>query len=428
MKLRTHLLGLVAALSLTIGAISGVTAQNGTPEAAPAASPVAVTDCATLLQLGTQDDGCVIFINGIPDAGDLDLYIDGLKAVVGLTFDDVSGYFALPAGTYTFAIVPEGQPVDNALLTMPDVAIDAGIAHELAAVGMRAAPRLLVNTVDLSPLPPAPEGTPLSTTRIRVIHAAPDTAGVDVSLIGGDIAERLVADLTFAHASNYVQKTAGIYRVVFTSTDESVVSVALDRMQLDGNTVASVYAIGDANGDLQLLEVAIDLTEGTSTQRAVPPALVSEIIEVSRFMIYEGSCSRLSGKVAFELTGKGYNGAGPGTLAPWGSGNEPAGALGAVPVQYGEGVLDDLNFGELLGGRATSVVVTDDDSGEIVACGEIGGVVEDAGRFWQHDRLVIGLEAIGDSGVTGTATLIEDTGIRTDKITIAVALVISANG
>ena len=127
--------------------------------------------------------------------------------------------------------------------------------------------------------------------------------------------------------------------------------------------------------------------------------------------------------MAYELNGTGYDGAGPGTLAPWGSGDDPSGALGAVPVQYGEGVLDDLNLGDLLGGRTVSVVVHDAATGGVVACGEVGGVVEEAGHFWQHDRLIVGLQPVGESDVSGTATFTEDTGILNDKINVAVSLV-----
>jgi len=151
--------------------------------------------------------------------------------------------------------------------------------------------------------------------------------------------------------------------------------------------------------------------------------LASDVVPVSDFAIYSGNCDQLSGEVAFELSGNGYDGAGPGTLAPWGGGGEATGALGAVPVEYGEGTLDDLNLGKLLGGRATSVVVRDATTGGVVACGEIGGVVQKADNFWQHDRLIIGLRPVGASGISGTATFTEDTGVLNDKIHVSVALV-----
>ncbi len=431
MKVRGSLLGVLAALTLALFSVTGVLAQSATPEAldpaaSPVASPVATADCGTLLGIGAPDDGCLIVINGMADGGELDLYINGLKAVDSLTFDDVSGYFSLPAGTYTFALVPAGASIANAMLTVTDTVISDGTAYELAAVGTLDAPQLLVSSVDLSPLPPGEAGTPLGNTRIRAIHAAPGAGDVDVAFVGGDIAELAFDNLAFPQVSDYLEKTAGTYRVILDPTEGDFITFDLGELNFAGDTVNSIYAIGDvANGDLRLLDVTVDLNDGSSTSRTIPPALVSDIVEVSRFSIYEGDCSQLSGQVAFELTGTGYDGAGPGTLAPWGSGDEPSGALGVVPVDYGEGVLDDLNLGDLLGGRTVSVVVHDAATGGVVACGEVGGVVESADRFWKHDRLIIGVHALDDSGISGTATFTEDTGVLSDKITVSVALTVS---
>jgi hypothetical protein len=419
MKVHGSLLGLLAALALVLVSVSGALAQSATPEA----SPVAAGDCGTIMGIGSPDDGCVIFINGIPGDDALDLYVDGLKAVEGLIFGDVSGYFALPAGSYSFDLVPAGAALENAVFSMTDTAVSAGTAYELAGIGPLDAPQLLVSPVDLSPLAPGAEGTPLSNTRIRAIHASPDAPALHLSLIGGDIADRTFPDLTFPLVSDYVDKPAGIYRLLLDPVEGELGSVDLDEVDFQGDTVYSLYAIGDAaNGELRLLTVAVDLTDGTATVRDVPPALVSEIVAVSGFSIYEGDCAQPSGQVAYELGGTGYDGAGPGTLAPWGGGDDPSGALGAVPVQYGEGELDDLNFGDLLGGRTVSVVVRD-ATGGVVACGEVGGVVEQADHFWQHDRLLVGLQPVGESGISGTATFTEDTGILNDKINVAVSLV-----
>ncbi len=182
------------------------------------------------------------------------------------------------------------------------------------------------------------------------------------------------------------------------------------------------------------LVLMASLVAGTIAQDATPvapdasspiasPVVAAEVVPVDFFTVDRGDCARPTGTAAHTLGGDGYQNAGAGTLAPWGGGAEPNGTLGAIPVQYGEGVLEDLNLGQLLGGRATAVVVRNGSTGEIMACGEIGGVVQKADNFWQHDRLLIGLRAIGDSGVSGIATFTEDTGLRSDKIRISVALV-----
>lgn len=425
MKVHRGWLGIVMALAVALLSITGAQAQDATPVGTePVASPMVTPDCGTLLRIGTPTDSCLTFINALAGESALDLYVDGLQAVEELTTGDVSGYFALPEGSYTFDLVPAGASIEDSVFSAADVAIDAGVAYELAGIGTMDAPQLLVSAVDLSPLPPGQEGTPLENTRIRAIHASPDTGTVDVSLIGGDIAERAFEDLSFGQVSDPIVKLAGTYRVVLNPTEGDVVTIDFDEMQFDGESVNSIYLISDVqNGGLQLLGTTVHLDDGVSTKRAVPPTLVSEIVNVSQFSIYEGGCSQLSGQVAYELTGTGYDGTGPGTLAPWGSDGEAAGALGATPVLYGEGLLDDLNLGDLLGGRTVSVVVHDAATGGVVACGEVGGVVEKADHFWQHDRLIVGLYPVGEFGIAGTATFTEDTGILTDKVNVSVSLV-----
>ncbi len=428
MKTRGRWIGLVMAVSLTLALVLGsamsARAQDASPEAAtPAASPTAASDCGTILQIGSPDDTCLILIQASVDAGDLDLYIDGLEAVQALAYTNVSGYFSLPAGRHRFELVPAGErPIKSAV--KDTIETDAGAAYELAVIGSGDDLQLQVNQVDLSPLSPGTAGTPLETTRVRAIHAVPDAPAVDISVIGGDIAEPIFTDVTYPDVTDYVEKTAGVYRVLLNVPDSKLPAIDLGETFFEGDTVYSIYAVGSIeDGELDAIEVSLNLETGASSSRGIPPMLASDVVPVSDFAIYSGNCDQLSGEVAFELSGNGYDGAGPGTLAPWGGGGEATGALGAVPVEYGEGTLDDLNLGKLLGGRATSVVVRDATTGGVVACGEIGGVVQKADNFWQHDRLIIGLRPVGASGISGTATFTEDTGVLNDKIHISVALV-----
>ncbi len=205
MKMRVRSIGMLLAVVLACMSLMGARAQDATPDAvdmgaSPVASPEAVAGCDTILGIGSTGDTCLILIQASEDAGDLDLYIDGLKAVESLTFTNVSGYFALPAGSHDFALVPAGETTDAALMT-DDFATEAGTAYELAVVGTSDDLQLLVNPVDLSPLPPGTSGTPLENTRVRVIHAVPDAPAVNISVIAGDIAERVFTDLTYPQPS-----------------------------------------------------------------------------------------------------------------------------------------------------------------------------------------------------------------------------------
>lgn len=425
--------GMLAAIVLAILMAGGSLAQTGTPtavdpSASPVASPEAAVSCAALMQLGSPEEACLLFINASPAAGNIDLYIDGLKAVDDLTFADVSGYFALPAGPHDLAVAPAGSTVDQALASADGVDLASGAAYELAVVGESGSLQLLVNPVDLAPLPPGTEGTPLKNTRVRAVHAVADGPAVDVTIISDDIAERIFSDVSYPTVTDYVTKTAGTYRIQVGVSGMDFASIDLGPTNFEGDTVYSMYAVGSVmTGDLKALTVFVDLETGASTRRSVPPVPVAELVQASSFAIYEGGCDQPSGRIAFDLTGSGYNGAGAGALAHWGGGGDVVGSLAAQPVEYGEGLLEEMNLGELLAERTSSIVVRDAATGEVVACGEIGGIIEKADNFWQHDRLIIGLRPAGDSGVSGIAILTEDTGILMDRIRFSVIVTLPAS-
>ena len=50
------------------------------------------------LQDDASDDASVRIVHGIPDAGPLDVYVDGSVALIGIVFTDTSGDLFLPSG------------------------------------------------------------------------------------------------------------------------------------------------------------------------------------------------------------------------------------------------------------------------------------------------------------------------------------------
>jgi hypothetical protein len=204
MKTRGSWIGLVLALALLLGSAMGAMAQDASPEAAsPIASPTAASDCGTILQIGSPDDSCLILIQASVDSGDLDLYIDGLEAVQSLSYTNVSGYFSLPEGRHRFELVPAGERSIHSVLK-DTVKTEAGTAYELAVIGTADDLQLQVNPVDLSPMTPGTDGTPLQNTRVRAIHAVPDAPAVDISVIGGYIAEQVFTVVTYPEVTDFV--------------------------------------------------------------------------------------------------------------------------------------------------------------------------------------------------------------------------------
>ena len=235
-----------------------VGAQEATPEAE-------VGECATLMRIGSgsPEDACITVVHAVADAPGVDLYFNGQLAIENLQFAEVSGYNAVPAGTYSIDVVPTGRSLEDAVLNVPSLAVEAGMAYEVAAVGTLASIQPQVYPVDLTPLPPGPEGTPIQNTRVRVVHAVPDAPAVNITIIADDIAKRPITDLAFPNASDYITERAGAYQVRVELADFPVGSLDLSAVTFDGESVYTIYALGSiADGELQALPVAVNLETG----------------------------------------------------------------------------------------------------------------------------------------------------------------------
>jgi hypothetical protein len=120
-----------------------------------------------------------------------------------------------------------------------------------------------------------------------------------------------------------------------------------------------------------------------------------------------GHCGE-PGEILFTLTGIGAEAAADGTrvVPPERSGSERA-----VPVRMSATTLETSLSTLLEQERAIVILKKEDGTGEIIACGEIGGLLtmQMAGMVMPGDELAVGLREIGESGFSGLA-LIEAAG------------------
>lgn len=409
-------------LALTI-VVTGSAALTGIAEAQEATPVPEAVDCATLMEIGSSSDACVTIIHAVADAPGVDIYLNGELAIENLEFAQVSGYTALPAGTYSIDVVPTGASIEESVLSVPTLAVEAGLAYEVAAVGTLDSIQPQVYPVDLSPLPPGQAGTPLQNTRVRVVHAVPDAPSVNITIIAGDIAERVITHSAFPDSSEFITKVAGIYRVLVEVADFPVGSIELGEVWFEGETVYTVYALGSlASGDLQALPISVNLETGAFTSRTEMPSAQVEPASGLIASVRLGTCADFGESAAWELKGDGYREAGAGAIVPWEGEGELLGDPDAVPVLSGEGVLLEATFDQLLNRAVYALVITDLATDETVACGGIGGQVENGKHLWGNDLIRFGIEGVNESGLTGVATLVEDRGLLVDRVHLSVQL------
>src|SRR5690349_3411421 len=78
----------------------------------------------------------VRIVHALPDAGNVDLFIDGKRAVSDLTFGSSFGYTKLSAGEHQFQFAPAGQSVAQAIITQNFI-VESTTFNTMIAVGTK---------------------------------------------------------------------------------------------------------------------------------------------------------------------------------------------------------------------------------------------------------------------------------------------------
>src|SRR5688572_16442089 len=161
---RGYACGAIVALCMAVflAAAQPAAGQVSTPSASPAAAGV---PCTNLFGIALGN-ACVLVLHASPDAGPVDVYVDGELAITGATFGTLGDFIPVNAGDRQLQIVPSGAAIEDAVIDTR-VNLAEGIAYEVAAVGSLADISIQVFPVNTTPLS---EGT----ARVRLIHASPD--------------------------------------------------------------------------------------------------------------------------------------------------------------------------------------------------------------------------------------------------------------
>jgi hypothetical protein len=219
-------------------------------------------NCLEALGIGNEGDACLNIIHASPDAPAVDVYLDGEKALSDLAFGAVSGWVAVPAGEHQVQVTAAGAEIETAVIDA-SVDLEEGAAYEVAATGLLAEITPQIYQVNLSPIG-SDDG---SMARIRVVHASPDAPAVDVAVKDGDV---LIESLAFPDASAYLEVPAASYDLEVRVAETGDVALELPAVQLDADTVYSVYAIGQV-GDGSLTALVVTATT-QPTGMATPTA------------------------------------------------------------------------------------------------------------------------------------------------------------
>jgi len=216
-----------------------------------AALTISTTNCGT-------DHAKVRVVNASPDAGGLDVAVDGKTVVTDLTFGGLSpasGYLTVTADNHRVEFRDTGTTTDR---INSNIAFASKKEYTLLAVGK-------VNLPPPDPPPPPTIAALLKTDdnsaptsgniKLRVIHAAENgPAHIDVFLVApGTVITNMtptIAALAYQQASDYQSLAAGTYEIIMTdSTDLTHTARIVDQQySLTAGQIRTLVTLDTADG------------------------------------------------------------------------------------------------------------------------------------------------------------------------------------
>jgi hypothetical protein len=182
-----------------------------------------------------------------PDAPAVDIWVnDSIEAVSDLLFGVGTGYIELEEGTYDFDVSPAGTSAADSVLAIDGLELMADRSYTAVAYDSLGSIKALALEDDYSNLD-------AGNIRVRAIHTAVGVGQVDIWNIPemGDPSP-LYENVDFGVVGGYLDLPAGAYTLGFDVDDDASPDAIFSIPALSAGTVANVFAVTDADGNLSL--------------------------------------------------------------------------------------------------------------------------------------------------------------------------------
>lgn len=186
-----------------------------------------------------------------PNAGPLNVSVDGHSALNSAPFTTVAPYRALSAGTHTITVSPNGSstPATTSTFTV-------GAAKNYSAFVIGAADALSVSVIPDLVTTPAK-----GTATVRLLHAAPGVPAVDVNDL--ETKARLFTDIAYDRPSGYTSVPGGSYDITMAKAGTAQVLWTVRGVAVKAGSAYTLAAVGGAGRALQVLPL-VDATGDAS--------------------------------------------------------------------------------------------------------------------------------------------------------------------
>lgn len=225
-----------AGTSIVALPLPGISLQSDTVYTVFAVGEAAATP-ATLDALLAADAGYarIRVVHAVPDAGGVDVLLDGSQAAANLEYQDLTPYLRVPSGAHNIVVVPTGTTTPEVINT--DVLLNPMQDYTIAAAGLSGSDSVepLVFMDDNS-------FTESGQARLRFIHLSPNAPPLD--LLQAGTTPELFSDIEFGEASDYAAVDAGTYNLEVQPTGADDVVLTINDAVLQSGNVYTVYVFG----------------------------------------------------------------------------------------------------------------------------------------------------------------------------------------
>jgi hypothetical protein len=295
----------------------------------------------------------VRILNLSPDAGAVDVLVDGQTVLTNVPISTASTFVPVAAGTVRLELRRTGTqtvvvgPVDVTTTAGGRVTI-AVITQTAATGGQQPAPAVVATHVFQDDLAPPPAGQ----ARVRVIQGSAGAGAVDI--LAGD--QAIVSNLGFGTASAFVDVPAGTFPVrVVTAGTTTAIAGPVDLDLVAGRTY-TLFVSGDTANQTLAISQVLDRAFDAQARfvHASPDAPAVDIIADGQVIISNLAYPNVTQYVALPAGGTCVAIAGTGTTTPV----VPAALLNLQSATRQTVVI----LGQAAGTPALSVAVFSDDT------------------------------------------------------------------
>lgn len=195
----------------------------------------------------------------VPDANEVDVWVNGTVVLEDVAFGNFSGYLELDEASYDVQVTLANQTTP--FLIDEDVTVMGGTNYTIAATGTAATITASIFVDDLE--------TSSDMAEIRFVHASPDAPPIDITLTDGT---PLFEDIEFG-ASESTAVPEGSYDLQVRVAGTETVVLSYGGVAVSNGTNYSVIALGELTEGTLGAQVTVDAPGETTTVVPLDPAM-----------------------------------------------------------------------------------------------------------------------------------------------------------